>query len=363
GGSGGSSGGQEAVPRQPATLIKPVAKVGDGKGGGGGSGGSSGGQGAVPLEPVTSIKPVAKVENGKGGGGGQEGNGKGGGGGSGGSAGGQGDGPLARGARVQAPMAKVGDGKGSGGGSGGSSGGQGGVSPEPTTSVKPVAKEGDGKDGKGGDGKDGKGGDGKGGDGKGDGKGGDGKDGDGKGDGKGGDGKDGKGGDGKDGDGKGDGKGGDGKDGKGGDGKDGKPKPLPAVKSADGKGNLRFNKDDWLKLLGALHDVENGLIDYATISKYGELNGTFRAQPRDTQWVPAKDLNDRAGTFGGSVETVNEALRQRLSTVVNAMRWAIEVFENTDDLANYSLNDFVTEFPDLNSGGGKMSGGQGSGGN
>ncbi|SDZ56316.1 hypothetical protein SAMN05216215_11017, partial [Saccharopolyspora shandongensis] len=252
-------------------------------------------------------------------------------------------------------------GKGGGGGSGGSSGGQGGVSPEPTTSVKPVAKEGDGKggdgkDGKGGDGKDGKGGDGKEGDGKGgdgkDGKGGDGKEGDGKG----GDGKDGKGGDGKD------GKGGDGKDGKGGDGKDGKPKPLPAVKSADGKGNLRFNKDDWLKLLGALHDVENGLIDYATISRYGELNGTFRAQPRDTRWEPAKDLNARASGFGGSVETVNEALRQRLSTVVNAMRWAIEVFENTDDLANYSLNDFVTEFPDLNSGGGKMSGGQGSGG-
>ncbi|MEV0702534.1 hypothetical protein AB0I53_32080, partial [Saccharopolyspora sp. NPDC050389] len=196
------------------------------------------------------------------------------------------------------------------------------------------------------------------------GKGGDGKEGDGKGgDGKGGDGKggDGKGGDGKEGDGKGgDGKGG---DGKGGDGKDGKPKPLPAVKAADGKGNLRFNKDDWLKLLGALHDVENGLIDYATTSRYGELNGTFKAQPRDTQWEPAKDLNARASKFGGSIETANEALRQRLSTVVNAMRWAIEVFENTDDLANYSLNEFVTEFPDLNSGGGKMSGGgQGSGG-
>ncbi|MEU6267775.1 hypothetical protein [Saccharopolyspora shandongensis] len=401
GGSGGSAGGQEAVPGKPVTSIKPVAKVedgkgggggqeGNGKGGGGGSGGSAGGQGDGLLQPRTLYKPVAKESDGKGGSGGQEGNG----GGSGGSAGGQGDGPLTRGVKVQAPMAKVGDGKGSGGGSGGSAGGQGAVPGEPVTSIKPVAKEGDGKggdgkggDGKGGDGKggDGKEGDGKGGDGKGgDGKGGDGKEGDGKeGDGKGGDGKggDGKGGDGKEGDGKGgdgkggdgkggdgkggDGKGGDGKggDGKGGDGKDGKPKPLPAVKSADGKGNLRFNKDDWLKLLGALHDVENGLIDYAAISKYGELNGTFRAQPRDTQWEPAKDLNARASKFGGSVETVNEALRQRLSTVVNAMRWAIEVFENTDDLANYSLNDFVTEFPDLNSGGGKMSGGQGSGGN
>ncbi|WP_165968460.1 hypothetical protein [Saccharopolyspora elongata] len=393
GGSGGSAGGQGDGPLTRGVAVEaPMAKVGDGKGSGGGSGGSAGGQGDGLLQPRTLYKPVAKESDGKGGSGGQEGNG----GGSGGSAGGQGDGPLTRGVKVQAPMAKVGDGKGSGGGSGGSAGGQGAVPGEPVTSIKPVAKVGDGKggegkggdgkegDGKGGDGKDGKGGDGKEGDGKGgdgkDGKGGDGKEGDGKGgdgkdgkggdgkegDGKGGDGKDGKGGDGKEGDGKGgdgkDGKGGDGKDGKGGDGKDGKPKPLPAVKSADGKGNLRFNKDDWLKLLGALHDVENGLIDYATFSRYGELNGTFTAQPRDTQWGPAKDLNARASKFGGSVETVNEALRQRLSTVVNAMRWAIEVFENTDDLANYSLNDFVTEFPDLNSGGGKMSGGQGSGG-
>ncbi|QWF82756.1 hypothetical protein [Amycolatopsis sp. CA-230715] len=154
-------------------------------------------------------------------------------------------------------------------------------------------------------------------------------------------------------DGAGDKKDGDKKDG---DGKDKKPKPLPAVKGPGGSGHLRFNKDDWNKLMSAFNTLNISLVDDATTNKEdGILGADFQVQPK-SDWQPATKLNTWATGFGNSVVKVNDELHTRVDKFVSAMSWATEVFEKTDDLANYGLNEFVTEFPDLNSGGGKMGG-------
>jgi len=139
------------------------------------------------------------------------------------------------------------------------------------------------------------------------------------------------------------------------------PKKLGAVNSAAG-GQLTFDENKYKQLTGVVNDMELSVVKDATSTPDMILDAEFPLQPggsKGQHWPPATDLVNWGVGFGQSVTEQNEKLRSALSTFGIALIAAAEVFKDTDDLTTMDYTAFVTEFPDLNAGGGQINPGAG----
>ncbi|HVQ90905.1 MAG TPA: hypothetical protein VMU51_07690 [Mycobacteriales bacterium] len=69
--------------------------------------------------------------------------------------------------------------------------------------------------------------------------------------------------------------------------------------------------------------------------------------PGSSGWTPAANLIANAKAFGQSWVEQSGALSKDWEQFVPALRAARDVFENTNDLANYSATAFLNDFPDV----------------
>jgi hypothetical protein len=70
-------------------------------------------------------------------------------------------------------------------------------------------------------------------------------------------------------------------------------------------------------------------------------------QPGASNWTPAANLINNAKNFGKSWVDQSGTLSKDWEQFVTALRGARDVFENTNDLTNYSATAFLTDFPDV----------------
>ncbi|MGH3380326.1 MAG: hypothetical protein ACRDP6_36890 [Actinoallomurus sp.] len=113
-----------------------------------------------------------------------------------------------------------------------------------------------------------------------------------------------------------------------------------------------FDKGHYDQLIKFLADVDNdvntnpqALGTSAALKLDSTLN--TRLKPGSQDWSVAKDFATRAGSFGNSAHTRYTAVEQDVRTFTTALKGAEDVFENTDDLANYDASQFVDDYPDV----------------
>jgi hypothetical protein len=131
--------------------------------------------------------------------------------------------------------------------------------------------------------------------------------------------------------------------------------PLPPLTGSDG-GNLTFDEAGYKKLISEMDGIELSLIDEATTTSDMTIGEQWSVLPTGQTWEPAADVNAWSMGFGAKIVTFNENLRMALSTFTVGLTAAMDVFDETDDLALYSFSSFVTTYPDLNIGGGQVMG-------
>jgi hypothetical protein len=119
---------------------------------------------------------------------------------------------------------------------------------------------------------------------------------------------------------------------------------------------ITFDENKYNQLIKAMDDLEHGLLHRATTSDAAVLDNEILLQPNNQKWDAAITLVTKGKEFGGSVEQQNEQLRQAIVKFRNALVAAKNVFKETDDLATYDINKFVSEYPDFNAGGGLTTG-------
>lgn len=124
---------------------------------------------------------------------------------------------------------------------------------------------------------------------------------------------------------------------------------LPPVNAAGG-GQLTFDKNRYRQLTDTMNLMTLGLIWDATSTPDMQLDSEFLVQPPNQKWQPAMDVNRWSKDLGQSVFTQNDKLDKRMQVFTNALVAAADVFSDTDDLANYDITLFVSQYPDLGSG-------------
>lgn len=75
-----------------------------------------------------------------------------------------------------------------------------------------------------------------------------------------------------------------------------------------------------------------------------------RLKPGSTNWDVAKNFATQAGTFGNSAHARYTGVEQEVRTFMTALVNAADVFDDTDDLANYDASKFRQEYPDVGGG-------------
>ncbi|MFD2420775.1 hypothetical protein [Amycolatopsis pigmentata] len=130
-------------------------------------------------------------------------------------------------------------------------------------------------------------------------------------------------------------------------------KGLPPVKATSGGGNLTFDEGQYRKLTGVVNDMDDSLTKNAASTPTMALDVDLTVHAGNSNWGPAGDVAAWTKNFGQSVAGVNEKMRVALSLMGNALTLATMVFKDTNDLAQMDFTTFVTEFPDLNTGGGQ----------
>ncbi|GAA3677717.1 hypothetical protein GCM10022267_75680 [Lentzea roselyniae] len=115
--------------------------------------------------------------------------------------------------------------------------------------------------------------------------------------------------------------------------------------------NITFDEEKYNQLIKVMDDIEASLLRKATTVGPDVLDSEFALQPGSQQWQAAQTLVAKGKEFGGSVEQQQEQLRQDIVKFRNALEAAKSVFKETDDLAQYDVARFVSEYPDFNTGG------------
>ncbi|GAB3451613.1 hypothetical protein [Actinophytocola sediminis] len=131
--------------------------------------------------------------------------------------------------------------------------------------------------------------------------------------------------------------------------------PLPPLSGSDG-GNLTFDEASYKKLISEMDGIELSLIDDAVSTNDAVITEKWLALPANQTWEPAIDVNTWTAAFGAKVVSFNENLRATFSTFTVGLTAAMEIFDETDDLALYPFSGFVSQYPDLNIGGGQVMG-------
>jgi hypothetical protein len=134
---------------------------------------------------------------------------------------------------------------------------------------------------------------------------------------------------------------------------------MPTLTATAG-GQLTFDEGKCRRLIGVMDGMELGLTQDAVRTDNMILNESWTVMPANEAWRPANDVAGWTSNFATSVVDRNENLRMALSTFTTAMRAATEVFTDTADkavdLTTVSFTTFVTQYPDLNTGGGQVDG-------
>ncbi|WP_026422622.1 hypothetical protein [Actinokineospora inagensis] len=112
--------------------------------------------------------------------------------------------------------------------------------------------------------------------------------------------------------------------------------------------NITFDENQFDQLATMLDQLEDMVLHHSTNSDTNPLNADFTLLPGTPKWQAAQDMLSKGKHFGGSVQQQNDALRQAIVKFRNALFAAKGVFNETNDLAQYDVNRFVAEFPDLN---------------
>lgn len=137
-----------------------------------------------------------------------------------------------------------------------------------------------------------------------------------------------------------------------GSGTGGGKKALGDLKATAG-GNLTFDENQYKQLTNTVNDTELSLRKEAAQTPTMALDIDLTLKIGNTVWPPAGHVAGWTKHFGESVAGVNEKMRTTLHVFGAALNLATMVFKDTDNLANMDFTTFVTEFPDLNTGGGQ----------
>ncbi|MBB5152471.1 hypothetical protein [Saccharopolyspora phatthalungensis] len=111
-----------------------------------------------------------------------------------------------------------------------------------------------------------------------------------------------------------------------------------------------FDRGQYEKLIKAIDSVDHSLSQQ--FLKPGvdiRLDGTLgsRMHVGDQAWSAVTDFINSAKEFGSSVDKVNRQYSNDWRGFIDALNKAKDVFEETNDLANFSADKFVNEYPDI----------------
>lgn len=113
--------------------------------------------------------------------------------------------------------------------------------------------------------------------------------------------------------------------------------------------NITFDKAQYDKLIADLVALEDSLKHDAT--KHGmPIDEEFNPVPGTAAWVLA-DLQTKGKALGASVKKLDGTIADQLDNFITALKNARSIFDETNDLAQFSITDFLSEYPDLGSGG------------
>ena len=115
-----------------------------------------------------------------------------------------------------------------------------------------------------------------------------------------------------------------------------------------------FNSDNWRMLERFINETKLDLDNRFLKAVAGlRLDGSLKTdlKPGSEGWAVVTALTDAAKTFGDSVQKEFTTLSGDWDTFVQTMIEAERIFDNYNDLATLSAQDFLKEYPDLAPGG------------
>ena len=109
--------------------------------------------------------------------------------------------------------------------------------------------------------------------------------------------------------------------------------------------NITFDKTQYDKLIADLVALEDSLKHDAT--KHGmPIDEDFSPVPGSAGWVLA-DLQTKGKALGASVKKQDLSIQEELDNFITALKNARSIFDETNDLANFSITTFLSEYPEL----------------
>lgn len=112
--------------------------------------------------------------------------------------------------------------------------------------------------------------------------------------------------------------------------------------------NITFDKARYDALIRDLIELERSLVHEAR-RKGLPLDTDFNPVPGTPGWI-LSDLNTRSKELANAIDKNGDALEVQLETFTAALQNARTVFEETNDLANYSVTKFLADYPELGAG-------------
>ena len=111
-----------------------------------------------------------------------------------------------------------------------------------------------------------------------------------------------------------------------------------------------FDRGQYDNLINWVDGVDQDLTKNINKPKAGvRIDATLGSGifPGSSGWTPAANLVANAKAFGQSWVEQSGAISKDWEQFVPALRGARDVFENTNDLTNYSATTFLNDFPDV----------------
>jgi len=111
-----------------------------------------------------------------------------------------------------------------------------------------------------------------------------------------------------------------------------------------------FDRSQYDRLIRTIDGIDNSLSEQ--FLKPGvdiHLDETLgsRIKIGNSAWTVVSDFTAAAGKFGTSIDQQNEGFSDDWRDFIAALNEAKDVFEDTNNLANYSAKDFLEDYPDL----------------
>jgi hypothetical protein len=115
---------------------------------------------------------------------------------------------------------------------------------------------------------------------------------------------------------------------------------------------VKFDKGQYERLIGFLTSGETTLSQQVMIQPNTEVDFTDpRFLPGSANWHPAAHLAEKVKALSTSVFDRLSEVDTEYTNFADTLAEAKKVFEDTDDLANYSAAQFTEKFPDVAGGG------------